>query len=67
MIETVEDGQEEKRGRALRNETLSGRYERAEQSQSAAAGTGNPHVRKQWSRKVPKVIVQYSPFYVQKK
>lgn len=58
-----EGGQRE----SLRNETLSGRYGRTEQSQSAAAGTGNPHVRKQWSRNGPKVIVQYSPFYLKKK
>lgn len=49
-------GGEGDRGKeAERNEALSGRYGRAEQPQSAAAGAGNPHARKQWSRNRPKL------------
>lgn len=40
-----------------RNEALSRGYGQTEKPQSAAAGAGNPHARKQWSRNWPKLVL----------
>lgn len=56
-VQWKEGGRKDDRGReGERNEALSRGYGRTEKPQSAAAGAGNPHARKRWSRNWPKAV-----------